>query len=82
MVPGGVMQELHPDFQKKVKEFIKLFKSKVHEYDELRDRQYHFSKPDERCWYFIKGRCDLFWLYRSNRQRQRRELRYQKIISI
>lgn len=35
MVPGGVMQELHPDFQKDVKEFIQLFKSKVHEYDEM-----------------------------------------------
>lgn len=35
MVPGGVMQELHPDFQKKVKAFIKLFKQKVHEYEEL-----------------------------------------------
>ncbi len=35
MVPGGVMQELHPDFQRKVKAFITLFKSKVNEYDEM-----------------------------------------------
>lgn len=35
MVPGGVMAELHPNFQKRVKDFIKLFKSKVDEYDEL-----------------------------------------------
>jgi NADH-quinone oxidoreductase subunit D len=35
MVPGGVMQELHPDFEKDVKAFITLFKSKVHEYDEM-----------------------------------------------
>ncbi len=35
MVPGGVMLDLHPDFQKKVKEFITLFKSKIHEYDEM-----------------------------------------------
>ena len=35
MVPGGVMHDLHPDFQKRVKEFIKLYKSKIHEYDEL-----------------------------------------------
>jgi len=34
-VPGGVMQELHPDFQKKVKEFIILFNRKIDEYDEL-----------------------------------------------
>jgi NADH-quinone oxidoreductase subunit D/NADH-quinone oxidoreductase subunit C/D len=35
IVPGGVMTELHPNFQKGVKDFIKLFKSKVDEYDEL-----------------------------------------------
>jgi NADH-quinone oxidoreductase subunit D/NADH-quinone oxidoreductase subunit C/D len=35
IVPGGVMYDLHPDFQKKVKEFIQLYKSKIHEYDEL-----------------------------------------------
>jgi len=35
MVPGGVMQDIHPDFQKKVKEFIKLFRLKIGEYDEL-----------------------------------------------
>ena len=31
IVPGGVMQEIHPDFQKKTKTFIALFKSKVDE---------------------------------------------------
>jgi NADH-quinone oxidoreductase subunit D len=35
MVPGGVMADLHPNFQKKVGEFINLFKSKIDEYDEL-----------------------------------------------
>lgn len=35
MVPGGVMFDLHPNFQKRVKEFITLFKSKLPEYDEL-----------------------------------------------
>jgi NADH-quinone oxidoreductase subunit D/NADH-quinone oxidoreductase subunit C/D len=35
MVPGGVMQDLHPNFQKRVKEFLHLYKSKIHEYDEL-----------------------------------------------
>lgn len=35
MVPGGVMHELHPNFQKRVKDFIQLYKSKVHEYDEM-----------------------------------------------
>lgn len=35
MVPGGVMHELHPNFQKRVKDFIQLYKKKIHEYDEL-----------------------------------------------
>jgi len=35
MVPGGVMADLHPNFQKRVKEFIKVFKTKLPEYDEL-----------------------------------------------
>jgi NADH-quinone oxidoreductase subunit D/NADH-quinone oxidoreductase subunit C/D len=35
MVPGGVMADIHTTFQKKVKEFIQLFKSKIDEYDEL-----------------------------------------------
>jgi NADH-quinone oxidoreductase subunit D len=35
MVPGGVMQDIHPNFQKRVKAFIQQYKSKVHEYDEM-----------------------------------------------
>lgn len=35
MVPGGVMQDLHPNFQKRVKEFMQLYRRKIHEYDEL-----------------------------------------------
>ena len=35
IVPGGLMADIHPNFQKKVKDFIVLYKSKVHEYDEL-----------------------------------------------
>jgi NADH-quinone oxidoreductase subunit D len=35
MVPGGVMYDLHPHFQKRVKDFIQLFNSKVGEYDDL-----------------------------------------------
>jgi NADH-quinone oxidoreductase subunit D/NADH-quinone oxidoreductase subunit C/D len=35
MVPGGVMQDIHPNFQKRVKDFIQLYKKKIHEYDEL-----------------------------------------------
>ena len=35
MVPGGVMQDIHPNFQRRVKEFIQLYKRKIDEYDEL-----------------------------------------------
>ncbi len=35
MVPGGVMFDLHPNFQQRVKEFITNFKGKIDEYDEL-----------------------------------------------
>ncbi len=35
MVPGGVMFDLHPNFQRRVKEFIRFFKKKLPEYDEL-----------------------------------------------
>jgi NADH-quinone oxidoreductase subunit D len=35
MVPGGVMHDIHPNFQKRVKDFMQLYKSKVHEYDEM-----------------------------------------------
>lgn len=35
MVPGGVMADIHPDFQRKVHEFIVHFKNKIDEYDTL-----------------------------------------------
>ena len=35
MVPGGVMQDIHPNFQTKVKDFVKQFTSKVDEMDEM-----------------------------------------------
>jgi len=34
-VPGGVMFDLHPNFQRKVKAFIKNFRKKIPEYDNL-----------------------------------------------
>jgi len=34
-VPGGVMFDIHPNFQKSVKAFIKKFKKKLPEYDKL-----------------------------------------------
>jgi NADH-quinone oxidoreductase subunit D len=35
IVPGGVMYDLHPNFQNRVKEFMQLYKKKIHEYDEM-----------------------------------------------
>jgi NADH-quinone oxidoreductase subunit D/NADH-quinone oxidoreductase subunit C/D len=35
MVPGGVMQDVHPNFQSRVKNVLKQVREKFHEYDEL-----------------------------------------------
>ena len=35
IVPGGLMQDIHPDFVRKTKNFIALYKSKFNEYNEL-----------------------------------------------
>ncbi len=33
--PGGLMKDIHPGFQKRVKDFIKMFRKKINEYDQL-----------------------------------------------
>lgn len=33
--PGGLMNDIHPNFQKRTKEFIKYFRKKLPEYDQL-----------------------------------------------
>ena len=33
--PGGLMHDIHPNFQQKVKDFIKYFRKKLPEYDQL-----------------------------------------------
>jgi len=35
VVPGGLMHDIHPNFQKRTKEFIKYFRKKLPEYDRL-----------------------------------------------
>lgn len=35
MVPGGVQEDIHPNFQKRVKDFIQQYKKKIAEYDQL-----------------------------------------------
>ncbi len=34
-IPGGLMQDIHPNFQKGVKDFIKYFRKKIKDYDDL-----------------------------------------------
>lgn len=64
MVPGGVMHDLHPDFQRKVKEFLQLYKRKIHEYDELvtgnvifqnRMKGVGYLSPEEAISYGVTG---------------------------
>jgi NADH-quinone oxidoreductase subunit D len=33
--PGGLMQDIHPEFQKNVKDFIKYFRKKIRDYDRI-----------------------------------------------
>jgi len=33
--PGGLMNDIHPNFQKRIKDFIKYFRKKIPEYDHL-----------------------------------------------
>lgn len=35
MVPGGVMYDIHPNFQNRTKEVLKQIKSKFQEYDDI-----------------------------------------------
>ena len=35
VMPGGLMHDIHPNFQKRIKEFIKYFRKKLPEYDQL-----------------------------------------------
>jgi NADH-quinone oxidoreductase subunit D/NADH-quinone oxidoreductase subunit C/D len=71
MVPGGVMADLHPNFQKRVKEFIKVFKTKLPEYDELVTNNSNFYRAAERRWSSLEGRCCFIRLHRPDSKRQR-----------
>ena len=35
LTPGGLLHDVHPNFQKRIKEFIKYFRKKLPEYDQL-----------------------------------------------
>lgn len=43
-IPGGLMQDIHPNFVKRVKEFIAHFKTKLPEYDKLLTGNIIFQK--------------------------------------
>ena len=43
-IPGGLMQDIHPNFVKRVKEFIAHFKTKLPEYDRLLTGNVIFQK--------------------------------------
>ncbi len=45
--PGGVMFDIHPNFQKQVKEFIAHFKTKLPEYDDLLSNNVIFRNRTE-----------------------------------
>ena len=64
-IPGGLMFDIHPNFVKRVKEFIAHFKTKLPEYDTLVNRKCNISKKNERCWYFNKRRCHFIWSIRT-----------------
>ena len=49
MVPGGVMHDLHPNFQQRVKDFLQLYKRKVSEYDELVTGNVIFQSRMKKC---------------------------------
>ena len=46
-VPGGLMFDLHPNFQKRVKEFLKHYKVKLKEYDTLLSNNVIFRERTE-----------------------------------
>jgi len=46
-VPGGLMFDIHPNFQKRVKEFVKYFKGKLPEYDDLLSNNVIFRERTE-----------------------------------
>jgi len=54
MVPGGVMFYIHPNFQRRVKEFIAHFKTKFDEYDELVTDNIIFKNRTQNVGYISK----------------------------
>ncbi len=53
-VPGGVMFDIHPNFQKRTKDFLKYFKEKLPEYDELLTGNVIFTERTKDIGYLSK----------------------------
>jgi NADH-quinone oxidoreductase subunit D/NADH-quinone oxidoreductase subunit C/D len=45
--PGGLMRDIHPNFQKSVKEYLTYFRGIIHEYDELLSNNVIFRQRTE-----------------------------------
>jgi NADH-quinone oxidoreductase subunit D/NADH-quinone oxidoreductase subunit C/D len=54
IMPGGFMHDVHPNFQKRTKEFIKYFKTKLPEYDKLLSNNVIFRNRTEGVGYLTK----------------------------
>lgn len=52
--PGGLMNDIHPNFQKRTKDFIKYFRTKIHEYDDLLTNNIIFRQRTERIGYMSR----------------------------
>ena len=82
MVPGGVMAELHPDFQKDVKHFIQLYKSKFEEYNELVTGNVIFQNRMKSVGVISKEDAISYGCSGPVGKSQRRDLRYQKTLPL
>jgi NADH-quinone oxidoreductase subunit D/NADH-quinone oxidoreductase subunit C/D len=52
--PGGLMQDIHPDFQKHVKEFLKYFKKKIRDYEKILSGNVIFTERSRNIGYMSK----------------------------
>lgn len=52
--PGGLMHDVHPNFQKRIKEFIKYFRKKLPEYDQLLTGNVIFQERSKGIGYMSK----------------------------
>lgn len=53
-IPGGLMNDIHPNFQKRTKDFITYFKKKLPEYDTLLSNNVIFRQRTEGVGYLSK----------------------------